>query len=75
MIYIHTESDGAWCGNQIQEDDEECDCGYTADCIGDNCCPCCHGQNDQNNFAQACKLRTDPGMLKHVKIDKTSLRL
>jgi len=34
------DSEEAFCGNRIVEDDEECDCGFQRDCHdhGDTCC-------------------------------------
>jgi len=34
------DSEEAFCGNRIVEDDEECDCGFQQDCHehGDTCC-------------------------------------
>ncbi|XP_067940060.1 disintegrin and metalloproteinase domain-containing protein 10-like [Watersipora subatra] len=59
------ESTGAWCGNQIQEKAEVCDCGYETDCpLNDlDCCKCCVGQSDDNQGPNACKLRTARGVV------------
>ncbi|GFO13839.1 serine-threonine kinase receptor-associated protein-like [Plakobranchus ocellatus] len=42
-------SDQAFCGNNIVEDGEECDCGYKIDCTD----TCCNGRDEQ---ATDCKL-------------------
>ena len=56
MIGIcYTEASGPWCGNQIKEEKEDCDCGYCPD--GEDCCTCCTGQNRQNNKSGACGLK------------------
>jgi len=42
MSYLFFQTElKSFCGNQIKEDDEQCDCGFTAlDCqeMGDRCC-------------------------------------
>ncbi|XP_064470931.1 disintegrin and metalloproteinase domain-containing protein 10-like [Ornithodoros turicata] len=47
------ESEGAYCGNNIREGEEECDCGYSDDDCTDSCC-----YPYKNNEGKAgCKLR------------------
>ena len=41
------------CGNEIVEEDEQCDCGYAEDCQ-DSCCYPQVANHDDNN---ACKLK------------------
>ena len=36
------DSEEAFCGNGIVEDDEQCDCGYAEDCYD----ICCRGRNN-----------------------------
>ena len=50
-------SDQPICGNQLVEEDEECDCGFEEDCleVGDQCCtPAVAG--DEN---AGCKLKPE----------------
>ena len=46
------ESEEAFCGNKIVEENEQCDCGYEGDC-SDQCC------HPRDNTAKQCKLKTD----------------
>ena len=51
------ESDGAFCGNKIVEDGEECDCGFDETECAEQCChPRTTDQNKQLN-SLSCKLR------------------
>ena len=51
---------GAFCGNKIVEDGEECDCGYDDDECEEKCCyPRVVSETDRalNPAAQGCKRR------------------
>ncbi|RUS90436.1 hypothetical protein EGW08_001777 [Elysia chlorotica] len=45
-------SDQAFCGNNVVEEGEECDCGYLDDCTDQ----CCNGRNGQSTD---CKLKSN----------------
>ena len=67
-----TDWKGAFCGNKIVEDGEECDCGYDDDECEEKCCyPRVVSEPDRalNPGAQGCKRRPRKKwfLLKHVE--------
>lgn len=60
FFFIYTDWKGAFCGNKIVEDGEECDCGYDDDECEEKCCyPRVVSEQDKNlnPAAQGCKRR------------------
>ncbi|CAH2105402.1 unnamed protein product [Euphydryas editha] len=56
------ENEGAFCGNKIVEENEECDCGYNDNECNDHCCYPRHvsnGDAERNSSAKGCKRRAN----------------
>ena len=52
------DSEEAFCGNRIVEDEEECDCGFQRDCHdhGDTCCyPQVRKEEENGDRDKACR--------------------
>ena len=52
------ESDGAFCGNKIVEDGEECDCGFDETECAEQCCHPRTTDNNKQKNPLSCKLKT-----------------
>lgn len=54
-----TESDGAFCGNKIVEEGEECDCGFDEHECAEQCCFPRRSENlsDEDNKRNRCRLK------------------
>ena len=48
------DTEAAFCGNMVTEDDEQCDCGYEDDCTEE---VCCNAKDAPTEQGQQCRLR------------------
>ena len=51
------QSDGAFCGNKIVEDGEECDCGFDDEECSETCCHPRNSGRDGKRDERSCKLK------------------
>ena len=51
------QSDGAFCGNKIVEDGEECDCGFDDEECSETCCHPRNSGRDGKRNERSCKLK------------------
>lgn len=76
FLYPLIDWKGAFCGNKIVEDGEECDCGYDDDECEEKCCyPRVVSEQDKalNPAAQGCKRRPSKSFCSSKSLSRTQL--